>query len=60
MDPPPILLMKIKNDTKLDKDSVKIKFRRYPTSENLDLYEFKMALFDCGKPQEFLLFVRKF
>ena len=29
-------------------------------SEESDLYEFKMALFDNGDPEEFLLFVRKF
>ena len=33
---------------------------RDPRSENLDLYEFKMALFDNGKPEEFLLFIRNF
>ena len=31
--------------------------RRDPTSENLDLYEFKMTLFDNGEPKKFLLFV---
>ena len=30
----------------------------YPTSENSELYEFKMALFDNGDPEEFLLFIR--
>ena len=38
--PTPILLIKSKNDEKLDKSFVKIKFRKGPTSEKLDLYEF--------------------
>ena len=29
-------------------------------SEKLDLYEFKMALFDNGNPEEFLFFVWNF
>ena len=32
----------------------------YPTSENSELYEFKMALFDKSEPEEFLLFIRNF
>ena len=48
---------KSKNDEKLDKDFVKIKLRNNLTSEKFDHYEFKMALFDHGKPEEFLLFV---
>ena len=28
--------------------------------ENLDIYEFKMALFDSGEPKEFLLFIQNF
>ena len=36
----------------------KIKLCRDPTSEKSDLYEFKVALFDNGEPQEFLFFVR--
>ena len=60
VDPPPIPLIKSKNNNKLDKYCVEIKFRRGPTSENSDLYEFIMALFDNGKPEEFLLFVRNF
>ena len=57
VDPPHILLIKNKNEKKLNKDSVKIKLRRDPTSENSDIYELKMALFYCGKPEEFLFFV---
>ena len=39
---------------------VKLKLRRDPTSSMLDLYDFKMSLFDNGEPEEFLLFVRNF
>ena len=53
-------LSKIKNDEKSDKDCVKIKFHRYPTSKKSDLYKIKLALFDDGKPEEFLLFIRNF
>ena len=53
-------LSKIKNDKKSDKDCVKIKFHRYPTSKKSDLYKIKLALFDDGKPEEFLLFIRNF
>ena len=60
MDSLPIPLIKIENDTKLEKGCVKNKFKRDPTSENSDKYEFKMALFDNGKPEILLLFVRNF
>ena len=60
MDSLPIPLIKIENDTKLEKGCVKNKFKRDPTSENSDKYEFKMALFDNRKPEIFLLFVRNF
>ena len=46
--PPLIPLIKIKIDDKSDTYFVKIKLRRDPTSEKLDLYEFKMTLFDNG------------
>ena len=58
MDPPPNPLIKSKNNEKWDKDCVKIKFRRAKTSQKLDLYEFKIALFDNGEPKEFLLSIR--
>ena len=58
--PPLIPLIKIKIDDKSDTYFVKIKLRRDPTSEKLDLYEFKMDLFDNGKMEEFLLFIRNF
>ena len=34
--------------------------RRYPTSITSELYEFRMSLFDHGKPEELLLFLRNF
>ena len=49
-DPPPIPLIKINNDEKLDKGCVKIKLLREPESEKSDPYEFKMALFDNNNP----------
>ena len=60
VEPPLISLIKIKNDDKLDKYFVQIKLRRDPTSENLDLYELKTALFDNGDHEELFLFIRNF
>ena len=60
VDPPPINLIKSKNDAKWENYCVKIKLRRDPTSEKSDLYEFKMSLFDNGNTEEFLLFVWNF
>ena len=57
VEPPPIPLIKIKHDDKSDKDLVKLKFCRDLTSEKSDLYEFKMALFENGGPED-LFFVR--
>ena len=57
METPLIPLIKSKNDEKSDKDFVKIKLRRYPMSEKLDLYDLKMSLFHNGKPEVFLLFI---
>ena len=45
---------------KSDENSVKLKLRGYPTSSTSDLYEFRMYLFDHGKLEEFILFVRNF
>ena len=53
-------LIKIKNGDKSDIYFIKIKFHLDPTSEKLDLYEFKMALFENDKSGEFLLFFRNF
>ena len=49
-----------KSNAEWDKCCVKIKLRRDPESEKSVLYEFKMALFDNGDPDEFLLFVCNF
>ena len=57
---PPIPILESNNKYKLDKYCVKIKFRRYPTSQKLDLYGFKMSLFDNLNTGEFLLFVSNF
>ena len=51
MDPPPIPLIKNRNDDKSDQYYIKIKVRRDPMSEKLDLYKLKMTLFDNGEPE---------
>ena len=58
MEPLPIALIKLKYDVKSEKYFVKLKLCRDPTSSTLDLYEFRMSLFDNGKPG--FLFVRNF
>ena len=60
IDLPPIPLIKSNNHDKSEKYCVKIKVRRYPMSQNSYLYEFKMALFDNGEPEEFLLLIMNF
>ena len=60
MEPPPIPLIKSNNSDKLDKYFVKIKVPWDPMSENSDLYEFKMELFDNGDPEDLLFFVNNF
>ena len=50
---PPIPLIKSKHYYKSDKDFIKLKICRDPTSEKLDLYNFKMALFKKGGPEKF-------
>ena len=60
VEPALIPLITSKNDEKSDKDFVKIRLRRDPTSEKLYLYQLKMALFDNGDPEEFLLFILNF
>ena len=57
---PPIPLIKGKYDGKLDKDIVKLKFPRDPTSGMSDFFEFKISLFDNGRPEEVLFFVHNF
>ena len=46
VEPKPVTLIKVTYDGKSDKYSVKLKLRRDPTSSTLDLYEFRMFLFD--------------
>ena len=53
VEPHPITIIKGKRDDKSDKDFVKLKFQRDPTSEKSDLYEFKMALFENVNPEAF-------
>ena len=60
VDPPEIPLIESKKNYKWDKDCVKIKVCRDLMSQKSDLYEFKMALFDNGEPEELLLFIRNF
>ena len=55
VDPPPITLIKGNHDDKSENDFVKMKLRRDPTSENLDLYEFKMALLYNGYREDFFV-----
>ena len=60
VDPPPIQIIEINNDEKLDKVCIKIKFPMDPTSANLDLYGFKMYLFYSREMEEFLLLISNF
>ena len=55
-----IPLIKSKHKDKSDKDFVKLKVRRYTTSERSDLYEVNMPLFENGELEAFLFFVRNF
>ena len=60
MEPPLIPLIKSKNYTKSEKDSIQIKFHRYPTLETFDMHESKTGFFDNGKQEELLLFMWNF
>ena len=60
VDPPPIPLIRSKKNDRSDKYFYEIKLGRDLTSEKLDLYEFKMVLFDNGETEEFLLLVYNF
>ena len=51
VDPPTILLIKETSTGNSDEYFVKIKLRRYPTSNTSDLYEFRMSLFYHGKAE---------
>ena len=54
VEPPQILFIKGKNSKKLFRYGVKKKLHMDLTSENSDLYELKMALFDNNNMEEFL------
>ena len=60
MYPPSIPRIKSDNNDNLDKYFVKLKLRGYLTSEKSYFYQFKMALFNNGNSEDFLLFVRNF
>ena len=60
VEPPSIPLIKGAYDGKSEKDLLKLKLRRRPTSSMSDLYGFRMSLFDNGEPEEFLLFICNF
>ena len=60
VDPPPIPLIQETHNGKSEKDFVKLKLRRDPTSSTSNFYEFKISLFENGDPEKFLLFVRYF
>ena len=49
VEPPPIPLIKETSTGKSDGDYVKLKLRRDPMYITLDLYEFRMSLFDHGE-----------
>ena len=49
VDPPPTPLIKSKIGFNIERYYAKIKHRIHFTSEKLDMYELKMALFDNGK-----------
>ena len=44
-------IIQSKLNLKKERDYVKIKLLRNPTSEKLDIYEFKINLFDNGKTE---------
>ena len=50
VEPPPITLINWTYNVKLEKDIVKLKLRKFPTSSTLDLYDFRMSLFENGNP----------
>ena len=60
LEPPPISLIKSNHNDKSDKDIVKLKLRRDPTSYLSELYEFNLDFIYNGETEEFLLFVQNF
>ena len=57
VEPPTIPLMKENSTGQSDGDYVKLKLRRDLMSSTLELYEFRMYLFDHGDPEVFNLFL---
>ena len=57
VEPLSIIPIKSKHENKSDKDVVKLKLRRDPTSSSSDLYDFKRDCFGNSEPKEFLLFL---
>ena len=55
VEPPTTPLITSKHNDKSEKDFVEMKLCWDPTSENLDLYEFKMALFYNGDQEDFFV-----
>ena len=60
METPPITFIKSNNDLKTERYHVEIKLCGNTTSDKLDRYGFKMALFDNDDPEKFLLFMKIF
>ena len=58
VEPPPTPQIKTNHEKNPDRDLVKLKLRRYPTSYLSDIYVFNMAFFDNGELEEFLLLVK--
>ena len=50
-EPPPIPLVEGKFYSNSDKNIVKMKAHRNPTSITSGLYDFRMSLFENGKPE---------
>ena len=60
VDPPLTPLIKINLDDNSDKYFIKLKLCRDLTSARLDLYDFKIDLFENGNTEEFLFFICNF
>ena len=41
-------------------NTIKVKMRRNPSSVGLETYEFKMTIFENGKPEELFQFLKNF
>ena len=58
VEPPPIPVIKETYNSKSDEDLIRLKLHRDNMSSTSDLYEFSISLFEHGKTEEFLLFIR--